>query len=518
MGYILKRILKGKITSLKLAIPTILFAIMIISVAMVVLFPYFPYSTIEQLPSLTGDHEVTIGLDLFAEGLSYPTSLAFVDNTTLLVLEKDTGSIRKIANGVLDEEPVLQVNVENTAERGLLGIAVLMEDKRESRDNTSAILVRDYGSSRATLNTGSSSVISSYSNYSIFIYFTQKDEDTMVAAGIGINDLSTNHNFSISSDSNNNGSGARNVIYKYDWDGISLTNPKLLVDLPAEPGPYHNGGKMKIGPDDQLYAVIGDLTSPNTILQNHFKQIGEDSNNNQAPILMNTSSVILRINPYDGLPSPDNPFMKNYSNDDMVVERVSGRELDMNYYYAYGIRNSFGLAFDPLTERLWDTENGEDEYDEINLVNPGFNSGWHKIMGPTYTDANFSGSELTMFKGAHYSDPVFSWKNSIGVTDIEFFNSAQLGKEYSNNLFVGDINNGNLYFFKVNDDRTGLNFEDVPSIANDLIADNQDEVDTVVLGTGFGGITDIETGPDGNLYILSYQDGRIYRLTNLDKL
>jgi len=234
--------------------------------------------------------------------------------------------------------------------------------------------------------------------------------------------------------------------------------------------------------------------------------------------MMNTSSVILRINPYNGLPSPDNPFMKNYSNDDMVVEGVSGRELDMNYYYAYGIRNSFGLAFDPLTERLWDTENGEDEYDEINLVNPGFNSGWHKIMGPTYTDANFSESELTMFKGAHYSDPVFSWKNSIGVTDIEFFNSAQLGKEYSNNLFVGDINNGNLYFFKVNDDRTGLNFEDVPSIANDLIADNQDEVDAVVLGTGFGGITDIETGPDGNLYILSYQDGRIYRLTNLDKL
>ncbi len=134
-----------------------------------------------------------------------------------------------------------------------------------------------------------------------------------------------------------------------------------------------------------------------------------------------------------------------YSKEAMVLEGASERELDMNYYYAYGIRNSFGLAFDPITERLWDTENGEDEYDEINIVNPGFNSGWHKIMGPTYTDANFNESELTMFKGAYYSDPVFSWKNSIGVTDIEFFNSAQLGKEYSNNLFVGDINNGNLY-------------------------------------------------------------------------
>jgi glucose/arabinose dehydrogenase len=66
----------------------------------------------------------------------------------------------------------------------------------------------------------------------------------------------------------------------------------------------------------------------------------------------------------------------------------------------------------------------------------------------------------------------------------------------------------------VNDDRTGLNFQDIPSIANDQTADNEDEVDAIILGTGFGGITDIETGPDGYLYILSYQDGRVYRLTN----
>ena len=514
MNHILQRILKRKELLLKLVIPSISLAIAVILFGTAFSFHFSPFSPIEQLPTLTGDHRSSIRVDLFAEGLSHPTSMAFVDNVTLLVLEKDTGSIRKISNEVLEKEPVLQVNVDDTAERGLLGIAVLREDKQERRA-INATSGDDYRMSRATLNTGSSSsLISSYSNYSIFIYFTQKNEDTMTAAGIGINDLSTNLNNNISSSSNNN-SSMRNVIYKYDWNGKSLTNPKLLVDLPAEPGPYHNGGKMKIGPDGQLYAVIGDLTSPNTILQNHLKQIGDNSNNNkQAPVLMNTSAVILRINPYNGQPSPDNPFMDNYSKDAMMVEGVSGRELDMNYYYAYGIRNSFGLAFDPITDRLWDTENGEDEYDEINLINPGFNSGWHKIMGPTYRDANFSESELTMFKGAHYSDPVFSWKNSIGVTDIEFFNSSQLGKEYSNNLFVGDINNGNLYFFKLNDNRTGLNFEDNPSIANDLIADKQDEVDAVVLGTGFGGITDIETGPDGNFYILSYQDGRIYRLTN----
>ena len=107
--------------------------------------------------------------------------------------------------------------------------------------------------------------------------------------------------------------------------------------------------------------------------------------------------------------------------------------------------------------------------------------------------------------------------DNVYVVWQESDNSYKLGTKYTNNLFAGDINNGNLYFFKVNDDRTGLNFEDVPGIVNDLIADNQEEVDEVILGTGFGGITDIETGPDGNLYILSYQDGLIYRLTNLNK-
>ena len=54
----------------------------------------------------------------------------------------------------------------------------------------------------------------------------------------------------------------------------------------------------------------------------------------------------------------------------------------MHRYYAYGIRNSFRIPIDPVTGNLWETENGEDAYDEINLVKPGFNSGWDKVMGP----------------------------------------------------------------------------------------------------------------------------------------
>ena len=508
--------LKKKVLLLIIVISIVSLAIILLGV--VFSFPLLPFSTVGQHPHLTEDHRGTIAVDLFAEGLSHPTSMVFIDNDTLLVLEKDIGNIRKITDGVLEEEPVLQVNVDSTAERGLLGIAVLREEKQESTD-INANLDNEYRSSSARLTLDAMSPQSSMSSdcdCSVFIYFTQRNKDTGATTIAEIDNNSTGYGHISNSDNSNSNNILRNVIYKYDWYEKSLTNPQLLLDLPAEPGPYHNGGKLKIGPDNQLYAVIGDLTDPNSILQNHHKLItNNNDNNNQTPVLKSSSSVILRINPYDGLPSIDNPFMNHYQN--YTVKKSGGIELGMDYYYAYGIRNSFGLAFDPLTERLWDTENGEDVFDEINIINPGFNSGRHKIMGPNSTAANFSESELAMFKGAHYSDPVFSWKNSIGVTDIEFFNSYKLGTKYTNNLFAGDINNGDLYFFKVNDDRTGLNFEDVPGIVNDLIADNQEEVDEVILGTGFGGIIDIETGPNGNLYILSYQDGLIYRLTNLNK-
>jgi aldose sugar dehydrogenase len=185
----------------------------------------------------------------------------------------------------------------------------------------------------------------------------------------------------------------------------------------------------------------------------------------------------------------------------------------LSKYYAYGIRNSFGLAFDPLTGILWDTENGPDKYDEINVVTPGFNSGWEDVIGPIARSGK-STSGLVQFSGSHYDDPVFSWSEPQGITDIEFFNSTKLGEKYANNIFVGDINNGNLYFFKVNSERTGLALEGAG--LQDLVADNASEVAKVTLGTGFGGITDIQTGPDGYLYILTYT-GSIYRIVPSDK-
>lgn len=285
----------------------------------------------------------------------------------------------------------------------------------------------------------------------------------------------------------------RNKVYKYQWDGNNLQNPQLLLDLPATPGPNHPGGKIITGKDGHLYTAIGDLNNEG-ILQNILSN--ED---------ITDSSVILRINSTDGSAPSDNPFIK-------MKESFPGSNIEK--YYGYGIRNTFGLTIDPITGYLWETENGDRDYDEINIIFPGFNSGWKQLMGPI-SESDVKKNDLVTLPGSYYGDPVFSWEPSLGVTDLEFFDSKKLGDKYENNLFVGDINDGNIYFFEMNNTRTGLDFSN-PDIHQDLVS-NEEEKDSITWGRGFEGITDLETGPDGYLYVLTFDqerdgEGEIYRI------
>jgi aldose sugar dehydrogenase len=371
-----------------------------------------------------------LNVEAAVEGLASPTSMVFLDDNNILVLEKE-GSIRLVSNGILQEQPILQVPVNTESERGLLGVA----------------LSNGSDGNQGTANTD------------VFLYYTEEDP-------------------------------LRNRIYKFQWNGETLINPSLILDLPAEPGPNHDGGKIIIGPDGYLYAVLGDL--------NHDGQL---QNFPDGPPPDDTGSIF-RINPADGSAPTDNPFIG------------SGTEV-LNKYYAYGVRNSFGMDFDPLTGNLWDTENGPASYDEINLVQPGFNSGWQTVMGPISISGDTE-DDLVNFPGSHYADPLFSWTEPVAPTDIEFFNSSNLGERYTNNIFVGDIVRGNLYFFEVNENRDAISLDTTQQQAglSDLVVDSEDELSAITFGSGFGGITDIETGPDGNLYVLSFDDGIIYEISS----
>jgi aldose sugar dehydrogenase len=377
-------------------------------------------------------NDPSLNVESFVEGLNSPTSMAFLDGNNIMILEKD-GLVRLVSNGQLQPQPVLEIPVDSQSERGLLGIAV---EQNTNSDNSS---------------------IQNGDAKNIFLYYTEPGDV---------------------------GGELKNRVYKYTWNGQTLENPTLILDLPAIPGPNHDGGKLMIGPDNYLYGLIGDL--------NHDGML-QNFPNGPSP---DDTGIIFRINPVDGTVAPDNPFSTDPSD-------------PLSKYFAYGVRNSFGLTFDPVTKTIWDTENGPASNDEINIVKPGFNSGWQTIMGPMINSGNTEG-DLVNFEGSHYADPILTWLDPPALTDIEFLNSTSLGEAYSNNVFVGDNNNGNLYYFEMNPERNGFIVDTVP----DLVVDNEEEQSSITFGSGFGSITDLVTGPDdGFLYILSHDNGIIYRIT-----
>jgi glucose/arabinose dehydrogenase len=265
-----------------------------------------------------------------------------------------------------------------------------------------------------------------------------------------------------------------NRIYKYDWDGESLINPVLIKELPSND--YHNSGVMVTGLDDQVYAVIGD-TGKYGPLQN---KLLKDLFPPDALDYMDTSAI-LQV-------EPEGP------------------------YYAMGIRNSFGLAIDPVTGSLWATENGDDDFDEINLIPEKFNSGWNKIMGPA-TESELVG--LPGYEDYIYDDPKFSWEKVVAPVGLSFGNFEETDK-YDNSLFVGDCSKGNLYKFELNQNRDGFEFSN-PDLQDNLV-DEGDSMDEIIIGTGFRCLTDIERGPDGFLYLVSHGERTIYRILPIEAL
>jgi glucose/arabinose dehydrogenase len=285
-----------------------------------------------------------------------------------------------------------------------------------------------------------------------------------------------------------------NRLYRYEIKDDRLINPKLLLDLPADvPAaaiPFHTGGKVIIGPDEYIYLVIGDLESRRTQAQNI--QDGPEPDG---------TGVIYKIT-QDG---------------ESVDNAPLGVTDPIDKFYAYGIRNSFGMDFDPVTGILWDTENGPTYGDEINMVEAGFNSGSLDIHGMS-SDYDISILDsLVDFDGkGRYSEPEFTWKVPVGVTALKFIDSDKYGENYENDMLVADVNYGNIYHFELNKNRTGLSLE---GELKDKIADGPEQLNNdILLGTGFGGITDIEIGPDGYIYVLAihrfHEDntGSIFRI------
>lgn len=376
-------------------------------------------------------------VEVVAEGLDTPTTMAFLGPDDFLVLEKDKGTVLRVTNGTISDKPLLDVNVANSVERGMCGVAITKQGAKTY----------------------------------VFLYFTEIEGKDF--------------------DDRKGKQPEGNRLYRYEFVDNKLVSPIRLLNIPANPGPRHNGGAIEIGPDKNIYIPVGNIDAsfrkPNPATQ---------TENFADGIIADGRSGILRIT-QDGNP---------------VGEGILGHSMPLKLYYAYGIRNSFGLGFDPLTSNLWDTENGPETADEINLVYPGFNSGWYKIYGFSYSQEKFDTDKLVNFDGhGKYSEPKLVWGRPVGLSSLIFLNSDKLGTQYRNDILVGDVHNGRIYHFDLNNNRTELVLPN--SLASKFITSrNAAGVEKIIFGQSFGGVTDLTVGPDGYLYVVSIGQGKVFRI------
>jgi plastocyanin len=246
------------------------------------------------------------------------------------------------------------------------------------------------------------------------------------------------------------------------------------------------------------------------------------------------AGVILRLND-DGSAPADNPFFG--------LGETTGGEAGANLQkvYAYGIRNTFGLTFDPSSGALWQTENGDDAYDEVNVFQPGANSGWIQLMGPPErfdewkelelesadgldnpefppdrlaADADAAQAQLVALDGSAYAAPVLSYKYPPALTAVWLVRDDALGPDTRDTALFGTVLTDALLRYPLAADGSGLELD---GGLDDRVDDNAGKGDLGesadhVLGTGFGVITDIRQGPDGTLFVVSLSEGTVYRI------
>jgi len=453
-------------------------------------------------------------------GLSQPIGIVFLRGSSdYFVLEKASGQVKRVLNGVIQPTPVLDLAVNSNSERGLLSLALHPQFPAAPW---------------------------------VYVRWTESlsGVDSNAAADVPL---------------------LGNRLDRFAWDGSSLVFDRNLLRLRARqtdnvavPGHAgtnnpnengnHNGGVTRFGPDGKLHVFVGDLGRRGW-LQNLANgpfltapQV-DDTFGGPAPDDAHLSGVILRLND-DGSTPADNPFY--------AAGAAIGGEVGANIQkiFSYGHRNGFGMAFDPATGSLWASENADDAYAELNRVEPGMNGGWIQFAGPisrirdwktiemtqynltlqqlryppsraVYTPAA-AAARLVMLPGAVYKDPELSWRYEVGPSGAAFVQGDALGVIHQGTLWMGSARafaqvggtGGSLHRIRLSADRRSVDTSADPRLA-DKVADNLfraqkfegTESETLLIGTGFGTVTDLQQAPDdGSLYVVSLTDNSIYRI------
>src|SRR5947209_2482103 len=497
-------------------------------------------------PTLT---DPNLQVSMVVGGLSQPTGIAFLGPNDFFVIEKASGQVKRIVNGAVTAV-VLDLPVNSSSERGLLGIA----------------LHPDFPASP-----------------SVYLYWTESSTgaDSTVITEVG------------------NPSSAfqpgtpqplGNRVDRFDWDASAqrLTYAQNIIRLhafqhdnnnPANPDPLagyagnHNCGKIAFGRDGKLYFMIGDNgrrgSLQNLVNGPFLPPAADDEFGGPAPDNNHVTGSIFRLND-DGTTPSDNPFF--------AAGAAIGGEVGSNIQriYSYGHRNGFGLTFDPLSGNLWNSENGDDSFDEINRIVHAGNYGWVQTAGPMSRILQFKTIEMNLFAApliigtlqqirypttriayspalamsrlymlppAPYMDTSLSWRYAVSPAGFGFVKGDGLGPAYNGTLWLGGATptsitggssgtfpGGFLMVFRLTPDRAHLDLGADPRLA-DHVADNGifpppigtaagtagykytgQESESLLIGQNFGVTTDKRTGPDGGLYIVSTTDNVVHRI------
>ena len=238
---------------------------------------------------------------------------------------------------------------------------------------------------------------------------------------------------------------------------ISLTDQKIIYkadDTFYDNSTVHYGTRIVFDDKGFLYFSIGDR-----------------GKRNQAQLLEYPNGKIHRLNADGSIPS-DNPFFENNN----AIKSI----------WTYGNRNPQGLAMHPASSILFETEHGPRGGDELNILSSGKNYGWPEI---TY-GKNYSGTTITKYTHKEgMEQPVIHWTPSIAVCGIDFYD-GELFNNWKNNLLVSSLKFERLYRLEIDDDKV---------------------IDQEIIYEAGSRIRDVQTGPEGFIYIALEDPGRIVR-------
>ena len=342
-----------------------------------------------------------------ADSLEFAVQLAFLPDGRRLYTEKGTGRVRLMEqDGSLAPRPLLDVPVAFSGERGLAGLTLGPDFVR---------------------------------NRFLYIWYTASPtaEDTHDRAPEGV-------------------AGILVERYVLTSDSLAAGPGERILTLPARPGPFHNGGNLRFGPDGRFYASLGELD----------KNASLNAQRTDLPM-----GSILRYNA-DGTIPTDNPLGPD------------------NPIWVYGLRNPFGFTFDPADGALWIADNGPAGHDRVLRMEPGENAGWPFVWGlPTNPFERIAAAVL----GDRFRPAVWeSYAARVAPTGIVVLRNHAYGAAFDGRVLVGFYNTSRILQLELDPTRTRV-------VRAGTFADGL-----------AGGITDLELGPDGRLYALTAT--HLYRL------